>query len=80
MAFIYYDFAKENKYVQLTMDGKDYVYQIFAAGFIDGYSYNTLPINEYNDNEKKEYLETMMKKEQNILRPSVSWDLAAAVQ
>ena len=60
MAFVYYDFARENKYIQLTMENKDYLYQIFAAGFIDGYSYNTLPINEYNDNEKKEYLETMM--------------------
>ena len=35
MAFVYYDFARENKYIQLTMENKDYLYQIFAAGFID---------------------------------------------
>ena len=41
MAFVYYDFAKENKYIQYTVDGKDYVYKIFAAGFIDqGYYFS----------------------------------------
>ena len=34
MNFVYYDFAKENKYIQYTIDGKDYVYKIFSAGFI----------------------------------------------
>ena len=34
MSFIYYDFAKENKYIQLTIDGKDYLYKIFSVGFI----------------------------------------------
>ena len=35
MAFIYYDFAKDNEYVQLTWDDKDYVYKIFSVGFIN---------------------------------------------
>ncbi len=35
MAFVYYDFAKDNQYIQLTWDGKDYVYKIFAAGFVN---------------------------------------------
>ena len=35
MAFIYYDFAKENEYIQLTIDDKDYVYKIFSTSFID---------------------------------------------
>lgn len=34
MSFVYYDFAKENKYVQLTLDGNDYLYKIFMVGFI----------------------------------------------
>lgn len=31
MSFIYYDFAKDNKYIQYTVDGKDYVYKIFSV-------------------------------------------------
>ena len=56
MDFVYFDFAKENKYIQLTMDGKEYLYQIFAAGIMDGYSYMTLPSGEYNEKEINEYL------------------------
>lgn len=37
MSFVYYDFAKENKYIQLTMDGQEYIYKIFAAGFMYDY-------------------------------------------
>lgn len=35
MAFVYYDFAKDNEYIQLTWDGKDYIYKIFSVGFIN---------------------------------------------
>lgn len=34
LAFVYYDFAKENKYIQLTYEGEEYLYKIFMAGFI----------------------------------------------
>ena len=30
MNFIYHDFAQENKYIQFTINGKDYVYKIFG--------------------------------------------------
>lgn len=35
MAFVYYDFAKDNEYIQLTIDDEDYVYKIFTVGFIN---------------------------------------------
>ncbi|MCI8588716.1 MAG: class B sortase [Bacilli bacterium] len=35
LSFVYYDFAKENLYVQYTHDGKDELYKIYAAGFYD---------------------------------------------
>ena len=35
MSFIYYDFAKENQFIQYTKDGKDYLYQIFSVTLID---------------------------------------------
>ncbi len=34
MAFVYYDFAKNNEYVQLTIDDEDYIYKIFSVSFI----------------------------------------------
>ena len=33
MAYIYYDFVKENKYIQYTVDGKDYLYKIYGISF-----------------------------------------------
>ena len=35
MSFVYYDFAKDNKYVQYTIDGKNYTYKIFSVFFDD---------------------------------------------
>lgn len=34
MSFIYYDFAKENQYIQYTKNGKNYLYKIFSISFI----------------------------------------------
>ena len=34
MAFVYEDFAKDNKYIQLTIDGEDYLYKIYAVDFL----------------------------------------------
>lgn len=33
MSFIYYDFAKQNQYIQYTKDGKDYLFKIFSVSF-----------------------------------------------
>lgn len=58
MAFIYYDFAKDNEYIQLTWDGKDYVYKIFYVGFlseVDGayiYGYNDITDEQLKLEEK----------------------------
>lgn len=35
VSFVYYDFAKENKYIQYTIDGKDYLYKIYAVSIED---------------------------------------------
>lgn len=35
VSFVYYDFAKENKYIQYTIDGKDYLYKIYAISIED---------------------------------------------
>lgn len=33
MSYVYYDFVKENKYVQYTTKGKNYLYKIYAISF-----------------------------------------------
>ena len=58
MSFVYYDFAKENKYIQLTYEGEEYVYKIFMVGFIpisEKLFYSALDYDE-------EQMETYLKK------------------
>lgn len=33
MSFVYLDFVKDNKYIQYTVNGKDYLYKIFSVSF-----------------------------------------------
>lgn len=61
MSFIYYDFAKENKYIQLTIDDKDYVYKIYAVSFINLGDIVLFPKGEYSKNEKNKYLKLLQK-------------------
>ena len=61
MAFIYYDFIKDNKYIQYTVDGKDYIYQIFSVNFdyqenLDLYTYGN-----YSKKNMKEYIDKVRK-------------------
>lgn len=57
MSFVYYDFAKDNKYIQYTVDGKDYVYKIFAVSFID---YNDKYRTPHTDDCSKSDLENII--------------------
>lgn len=61
MGFVYYDFAKDNEYIQLTIGGKNYVYKIFATGFVDAGDAVVFPDGEYTKEEKKDYLELIKK-------------------
>ena len=38
MSFVYYDFVKDNKYIQYTVNGKDYIYKIYAVNFEPQYN------------------------------------------
>ena len=33
-AFLYYDFAKKNQFIQYTINGKDYLYRIFSVSIV----------------------------------------------
>ena len=62
MSFTYLDFAKENQYIQFTIDGKDYLFKIFSVsypGFYDVDSYNGDDIETY---EVKEFVEKSLRR------------------
>ena len=62
MSYVYYDFAEDNKYFQITIGNKDYLYKIFAVNFMDteqfyGYSRSTFK----KKNDKKDYIDTLLE-------------------
>ena len=62
MSFVYYDFAKDNKYIQFTYDGKEYVYKIFSTAFISNSTKYDFPVsNEYSSKEMDEYIKVLKK-------------------
>ena len=62
MAFVYYDFAKDNKYIQLSYNKNEYLYKIFMVGFIPKLAMALLPFNiDYTEDEMQEFLETIEK-------------------
>ena len=62
MSFIYYDFAKENQYIQLTLDGKEYLYKIFSVDFLSAYYVDILPYaDDYSRSNMKDFLQLMKK-------------------
>lgn len=50
LSFVYYDFVKDNKYIQYTIDGKDYLYKIFSVAFVED---STLDYESANYSKKK---------------------------
>ena len=56
MAFVYEDFAKDNKYIQYTIDGEDYIYKIFAASFVYPLDVELLPTGDYTESQVKDYI------------------------
>lgn len=57
MAFVYEDFAKENKYIQYTVDGEDYVYKIFGVFFEKSYNIDLTTNKNYSEQELKSYID-----------------------
>lgn len=50
LSFVYYDFVKDNKYIQYTTGGKDYLYKIFSVAFVED---STLDYESTNYSKKK---------------------------
>lgn len=62
MSFVYYDFAKDNKYIQFTYNGEEYVYKIFSTAFISNNDKYFFPIaDKYSSKEIDEYIKLLKK-------------------
>ena len=61
MNFVYYDFAKENQFIQLTINGEDYLYRVFAVNFMLVESLNEYPKGEWVTADKTKYIERLVK-------------------
>ena len=62
MSFVYIDFAKENQYIQYTVDGKNYLYQIFAVYFDEVYNLDLYNPDEYKDEEVADFIQRSLDK------------------
>lgn len=60
LSFVYYDFIKENKYIQYTIDGTDYLYKIFSVAFVDDSTLDYESTN-YSKEEMKKYINQSKK-------------------
>ena len=54
MSFVYYDFAKENKYFQYTIDGQEYLYKIFSVSFENSYNVSISKKGQITNEEMQE--------------------------
>ena len=62
MSFVYYDVSKKNQYIQLTIDGKEYVYKIFSVAFLPITEINKFPNGEYTKKEINEQIQLLKKR------------------
>ena len=61
MSYVYYDFAEDNLYLQLSMNGRDYLYKIFAANFMYVADLNEYPEGEFQQEDRNNYVERLLK-------------------
>lgn len=62
MAFVYYDFAKDNQYIQYTVDGKDYLYKIFSVEFEQTYKLELYHNGTHTKKEIKELIKSYQER------------------
>ncbi len=61
MNFVYYDFAKENQFIQLHINGEDYIYKIFSVNFLKAYDVNRFARLEFGNDELTEFTNLLEK-------------------
>lgn len=58
MSFTYFDFIKENKYIQYTFKGKEYLYKIFAVSYPKTSEIDSKNVRSYSKKEIENYINT----------------------
>lgn len=61
MGYVYYDFVKDNKYIQLSMNGKEYLYKIFAVNFMTIPELDSYPKGGFDKASKEKYFNQIKK-------------------
>lgn len=61
MGFIYLSFVKENKYIQYTFGGEDYVYKIYAVSFPEHGDTDLFISEDLSKAEMKKYIDNSLK-------------------
>lgn len=61
MNFVYYDFAKENQFIQLNVNGEDYIYKIFSVNFLKVFDVNRFSRSGNEDEDVAEFLDMLDK-------------------
>lgn len=62
MSFTYYDFVKDNQFIQYTIDGKDYIYKIYAVFYDSDRELDLYNKKFYSKDEMKTYLDDVLNK------------------
>ena len=57
MSFVYPEFVENNKYIQYTIDGEDYVYKIFAVYFIKQYKLDVKNKSNYTEENLDKHID-----------------------
>lgn len=60
LSYIYYDFVKENKYIQYTTGDKNYLYKIFSVAMVDDSTLDYVSQN-YTKKQLEEYIKQSKK-------------------
>ncbi len=60
MNFVYYDFAQSNQYIQLSIDGNDYLYKIFAVNFMPFEELDEYPRGDWVKKDKNVFVDRLL--------------------
>ena len=74
MSFAYYDFAKDNQFIQYTINGEDYLYRIYAVSFIDLFELDIYNDEEYTENQKVDFIKKTLDKSIYLYDIDVAYD------
>lgn len=61
MSFAYYDFAKENQFIQYTFNGVDYLYRIYSVAFYDAVDVDMYNSIEYTRDDLRDHVNSTLR-------------------